>query len=269
MQSVCAAAAGGSHRLQNGGQALGRGKGAGKHQIEPSAEPFPQRGILHRDGVEILAVLWDDRHFVCGFSGSGAQPLLQRLAHGDQAVGFFVKPVADALSDAAQQFVPDRQHAVQIFRPQVQHIVGEGDMVLSCVENGRPAHQHRAGVKAEHRIITAGQTIQRTSRIQRPADVIQKNIEGGVALAGQFFCTKNLCLAISFLPRAVLAVSVKPFPFGVVGQTAQHVHLIAILREPLHHIVDAEILRPKMLRNNEDPFCHQDFLQTILLTTPV
>ena len=269
MQLFRAAAAGGLDCLQNGGKALGRGKGAGKDQIEPPAELLPQRGILHGDGVEILAILGNDRHFVCGFSGAGTQPLLQGMAHGNQAVCLFVKPVADTLGDAAQQFVLDGKNTVQVFRPKVQHIVGEGDVVFSGVENGRPAHQHRTGVKAEHRVIPAGQTSQRTGRIQRPADVIQKNIEGGVAFAGQLSGTKHLCLAVVFLPRAVLAVTVKPFSLGIVGQAAQHIHLKAILHEPLHHIVDAEILRPKMLCDNEDAFCHQDFLQTILLTTPV
>ena len=59
-----------------------------------------------------------------------------------------------------------------------------------------------------------------------------------------------------FLKGAVAVVAVEPFPLGVVGQAAQHVHLDAVVEEALHNIVDAEILRPEMLCHHQNPFAH-------------
>ena len=72
-----------------------------------------------------------------------------------------------------------------------------------------------------------------------------------------------------FLPRALGAVAVEPFAFGVVGQAAQHVHFQPVLQKTFHNVVDAEILRPEMLCYDKDALGHQYFLHTILLTTPV
>ena len=102
----------------------------------------------------------------------GDQPLLQRFAHGDQAVGTFIQAVADRLSHPAHKMIFDRQHTVQIFGPEVQHIVGKGDFVLFGVFYGWPAHQYRAGIEAEHRIVSAGQAFQRCGGVKRPTDVV-------------------------------------------------------------------------------------------------
>ena len=120
-------------------------------------------------------------------------------------------------------------------------------MVLFCIQHRRPAHQHRACVEAEHRIIPAGQALQGCRRIQRPAYIIQKNRLAGVALARDLSCAEYAGTLIAFLKRAVGAVAVKPFPVRIVGQAAQYIHGKAVLHKALDNIVDAEIFRPEML----------------------
>ena len=120
-------------------------------------------------------------------------------------------------------------------------------MVFFCVFDGGPAHQHRACVEAEHRIIPAGQAVQGAGCIQRPADIIQKNCLASVALAGNLPRTEHPGTLVRFLKRAIGTVAVKPFALGVVGQAAQHVHTEAVLHKTLDNIVDTEIFRPEML----------------------
>ena len=258
--------AGVQHGVNDHVQALRRGEGAGKYQVEPPGKPFFQRWIRLRHGVEILAVLRDDRHFRRRFPGAGAQPFLQRLAHGNQPVAPLVQAVADRLGHKTHKLVLDRKHTVQILRPQVQHIICKRNTVLFRVFDGGPAHQHRAGVEAENRVIPAGQAFQRPCRIQRPADVVQKNRLAGVALARYLPRPEHPRTLVHFLKRAVGAVSVEPFAFGIVGQTAQHVHGEAVLHKALDNIIDAEIFRPEMLGHYQ--YAHRYRVPVVLVFAP-
>ncbi len=205
-------------------------------------------------GVKILAVLRDHCHIGGGFAGALHQTLLQKITHGDQTVTALVQPVADTLGNAPQQFVFHRQNAVQVFRPDVQHIVGQGNVMAPGIADGGPAHEHRAGIEAEHRIIPAGQTVQIACCIQRPADVVQEDVHAGVAPAGQFLGPEHLRGLVIFFKRTVRAVAVEPFALGVVGQSAQHVHLQPVGQKPFHNIVDAEVLRPEVLGHDQNSF---------------
>ena len=122
-----------------------------------------------------------------------------------------------------------RQNAVQIFRPEVQYIVGEGDMMLFSIADGRPAHQHRAGVEAEHRIVAARQALQRRSGMDGPAHIVQENIDAGIAPARPLFGPEDPGAAVGFLPGAVGTVALKPLALGIVGQSAEHIHFQAVL----------------------------------------
>ena len=159
MQLLRPGGAGVQHGTDHHVQALRRGERAGEHYVEPPRKLRLQRRVMLRHGIEILAVLRNDRHVRRALAGAGAQPLLQRFAHGDQPVTALVQAVADRLRDPAHKPVFDWQHTVQILRPEVQNIIGERYMVLFCVLYGRPAHQHGAGVEAEHRIVPAGQAL--------------------------------------------------------------------------------------------------------------
>ena len=90
VQHIRPAAARILYRRDDGLQALGGGKSAGKHQVEPPAELRLQSGIRLRNGVKILAVLRDHSNFLRRHTGALAQPLLQRLTHGNQSVGLLI-----------------------------------------------------------------------------------------------------------------------------------------------------------------------------------
>ena len=159
MQVLRPGGAGVQHGTDYHVQALRRGERAGEHYVEPPRKLCLQRRVVLRHGIEILAVLRNDRHVRRALAGAGAQPLLQRPAHGDQPVTTPVQAVADRLRDPAHKPVFDRQYAVQILRPEVKDVIRKRYMVLFCIPDGRPAHQHGAGVEAEHRIVPAGQTL--------------------------------------------------------------------------------------------------------------
>ena len=57
-----------------------------------------------------------------------------------------------------------------------------------------------------------------------------------------------------FFKRASGAVTGEPFAFWVIRQPAKHIHRNAILQKTFHNIIDAEIFRPEMLRNNKNLF---------------
>ena len=120
------------------------------------------------------------------------------------------------------------------------------------VPDGRPAHQHRAGVKAEHRVIPAGQPVQAAGRIERPAYIIEEDVHRRVAAAGPFLGAEHLRRAVMLFKRAVGAVAVKPLALGIVRQPAEHIHLEPVCKEAFHHIVDAEVLGPEVLGHNQD-----------------
>ena len=238
----------GLHRgPDHGVQALGRAEITGEYQIEPAGISGCQRLIRLRDGIKVLTVLGNHRHPVRVLAGALHQPLFQGRAHGDELVGSLV---AHCAGNAAQQAIFHRQYAVQVFRPDVQHVAGEGDAVQLCIHNSREVHQHRAGVVAEHRIVSALQPPQAEQGEKGPAHIIQKDHGPGIALAGDLPGPEHL-RALVFLPAgAGVFVAGKPLALGVVGQAAQHVHFQAVLNKALHNIVDAEGLRPEVLAHH-------------------
>jgi len=127
-------------------------------------------------------------------------------------------------------------------------------VVLFGIADGGPAHQYRAGVKAEHRIVPARQAVQRMGGVPRPADIVQKNVDRGVAPARNLFAAVQAGTVPFFFKRAGGAVTGEPFAFWVIGQPAKHIHRNAILQKTFHNIIDAEIFRPEMLRNNKNLF---------------
>ena len=260
--------AGAACRPDHGGQGLGRAEVAGKHQVEPAGKPLLQILTGAGHGVEILAVLGDHRHVLLRLAGAGQQLVPQPVAHGDQPVGGAVVPVAHGGGDLLPEPAFDRQHTVQVFRPDVQHVVGYRNPVQLAVDQRREAHEHRAGVVAENPVVTAGQPPQIEQGQKRPADVVEEDAQGGIALAAHLTGPEHPG-AVPFLTAgAGVAVAVKPFPFRVVGQAAEHIHLNAVGDHPLHNVVDPEALRPEVLGDHQKPPGHQPLRQTILLTTP-
>ena len=154
-------------------------------------------------------------------------------------------------------------------------------MVL-CRQNGREAHQHRAGVVAQHGVVGAFQPPQTEQSKKRPADIVEKDHGAAVAFAGDLARPVDLHPAALFTPGAGIAVAAEPLALGIVGQTAQHIHGNAVSHKTFHHIVDAEGFGPVVLCDHQYSFlAHgatalvtefagaQPLRHTILLTTPV
>ena len=119
-------------------------------------------------------------------------------------------------------------------------------MALAVHEGGQ-AHQHGAGVVAQNAVVGAFQPPQAEQGEKRPADIIEKDHRSAVALAGDFPGTVNVHALMQLGAGAGVAVAVKPFPLGVIGQPAQYIHLNAVGHKSLHNVVDAEVFGPVML----------------------
>ena len=255
-------------------EALGRAEIAGEHQPERLAQLFLQRRRVGRPGVEILAVLRDHRDLLLRLFAHLGQAAAERTAHGDQAVGAAVVPVAHRLRDGAQRAALDVQHRIEVFRPDVQHIVGQRHAVQLRIQNGGKAHQHRAGVIAQHSVVFPLQARQAEQREQRPRHIVEKDHRAAVALAGDLAGADELHAVAGLAAGAGVGIAREPVAQRIVGQTAQHVHLHPAGDEALAQVGDAEIFRPVVLAHNKDtghirpPFQTQYLRQTILFTTP-
>ena len=266
---------GAQHRIQ----ALRRAEIARKSQIEIRLVLCRQGRFTLRHGIVILTVLRDHGNAFRLLAGALQKALTQAAAHGDQSVGPAIVPIAHCLCDPPQKFVFYGQHTVQIFRPDIQHIAAHRGFEFFPCGQCRPVHQHRAGVIAQNGIIAAGQAVQTKPRKQRPAAIVGKNAQPGVAFTADLTAAVYIGALVIFVPGALAAVAREPFPLGIVGQPAQNIHLQPIRQKALYDIIDAEIFRPEMLGDYQNSFflhgcpCrslkNQYLRHTILLTTPV
>ena len=253
-QRLCARRPGLHRRFDDGLKALGGAEVAGEYQIEPPGKAGGQGFVVDGHGVKIFAVLGNDRHRRFRLFCPLAKAAAQALAHGDELVAPAVMPVAHPVGDAPQEAVLHRQHAVKIFRPDVQHIAGQRDLVEFGIHNGGQVHQHRAGVVAQHRRVRPFQPPETEHSAHRPADIVEEDARAGVALAADLPRPDDVHPVVFFTPGAGVAVAGKPLPLGVVGQAAEHVHLPAPLDEAGGQVVHPKGLRPEVLGDDEQLF---------------
>ena len=121
-------------------QALRRAEIAGKHQIEPARKLGVQGFVRLGNGVKIFTVLRNHGNLCTRLAGALHQALAQPLAHGNEPVGPAVVPVADPVGNAAPERAFHRENRVKVFRPDVQHIIGNRDVMALAVHQGGQAH---------------------------------------------------------------------------------------------------------------------------------
>ena len=144
---------------------------ARKHHAKAPGKARRQRLVVHIPGVKVFAILRHHRH--CAPRRNGAQLFAQRIAHAHKGIAAAVQPMRDARRNSAQRAVFYRQHRIEVFGPQVQHIGAKRHAVQLCIYNGGHHHQHRACLVTEHGVIVPPvQPWQAEQRTQRPGDIV-------------------------------------------------------------------------------------------------